>query len=144
MSWLRSASWAAFSSSSALERCLLTGLEFLGAGAQLGGQALRALQQLVGTGVGDQGAHADADGLGELVEEVAVDRREGGERGQFDGAQHLVLDHDRQHEEHGRLGGSGAGGDRGVSGRQPVDLQGAPAAGRLADQGLAEAEPAGR
>ncbi|CAM5596205.1 hypothetical protein KAURM247S_05187 [Kitasatospora aureofaciens] len=82
---------------------LLPGLQFLGAGLEFGGQPLGLAEQLVGAGVGDDGVDVDADGLHQLVQEVPVDLGERLDGGQFDDAEDLVLDDDRQHQQGQRV-----------------------------------------
>ena len=71
---------------------VLLGLQFDRTGLQLGGQPLGLVQQRVGTGVGHDRVEVDAEGLGELSEEVGLHRGKWGERRQLDDAQHLVLE----------------------------------------------------
>ena len=101
---------AAFSSSSALDCCSSSGCSSP-TGLQLGGQPLRLVEQGVGAGVGDDRVEVDADALHQLLEEVALHGGEPVERRQLDDAEHLVLEHDRQHDQVDRRRGAQARGD---------------------------------
>ena len=60
-------------------------------GAQLLGERLRLLEQLLGAHVGGDGVEHDADRLGELIEERQVDVAEAVERRQLDDGLDLAL-----------------------------------------------------
>ena len=73
---------------------LRPGLQLRRPRLQLGRQPLRLVEQRVGAGVGDDRVDADPERLGELLEEVDLDRRELGERRELDDAEHLGLEQD--------------------------------------------------
>ena len=100
-----------------LDQGLLPVLQLLGTLAQLLGQLLRLLQQPLGLGVDADGVDAGRDHLGDLVQEVLLDLREGLEGGQLDDAEDLPLEEHRQHEHVRRRRLAQARGDLQVAGR---------------------------
>ena len=132
------ASSAAFSSSSALERCNSACWSWSSSRAflELDGEALGLAEQGLGTGVGDDGVDGDADGVHELVDEGQVDLAEAAERGQFDDAEQLVLEEDRDDDDAGRGRLAEPAVDRDVVRRGLLDEDPLLLRGRLPDQAV--------
>jgi hypothetical protein len=70
------------------------GLQLLGLRLQLLGEALGLLEQLLGPHRGLDRVQHDAEGLDELVEQLAGDRGEGPQRGELEHPHQLVLEQD--------------------------------------------------
>ena len=108
---------------------------------QLRGQPLRLVEQRVGAGVGDHRVDVDADGLHQLLEEVAVHLGERPQRPGLDDAEHLVLEHDRHDHHVDRAGLADRRGDADVARRDLVQHDRLAGLGDLADQRLDRAAP---
>ncbi len=121
-------------------KLLLPSLQFFGTCLQLAGEALRLVQQRVGSRVGDDGVDVDADCFHQLVQKVPVHLRERGEGGELKNAEDVVFKENRQYDKADGRGLAEAGGNPHIVGGRLLDHDRFFRPGRLSDQGLSDVE----
>ena len=104
---------------------------------ELSCERLRLLEQLLGAHRGHDRVEHDADGLDDLLEEHLVDVAERMERRQLDHAEHLLLEHDGEHDDVAGSDVGQPGAELGTPRRGTRRRIGLRFDGRLADERLA-------